>query len=67
MLLTYFMRNPGKVLSRTMIAEQVWDINFDSDTNVVDVAVKRLRKKIDDPFSKKLLQTKRGLGYFLDA
>ena len=66
-LLTFFMRNHGKVLSRTMIAEQVWDINFDSDTNVVDVAVKRLRKKIDDPFSDKLLRTKRGLGYLLET
>ncbi len=64
-LLAYLMRNSGKVLSRTMIAHHVWDINFDSDTNVVDVAIRRLRSKIDEIFAKKLIQTKRGLGYVL--
>ncbi len=66
-LLAYFMRNQGKVLSRMMIAEQVWDINFDSDTNVVDVAVKRLRAKIENAFTSKLIHTKRGMGYVFDA
>lgn len=65
-LLHLFMRRAGEVLSRTLIAEQVWDINFDSDTNVVEVAVRRLRAKIDDPFAKKLLHTVRGAGYVLE-
>lgn len=51
-LLTLFARRKGELLSRTLIAEQIWDMNFDSDTNVVDVAVRRLRQKIDDPFEK---------------
>jgi two-component system copper resistance phosphate regulon response regulator CusR len=55
------------VLSRTMIAESVWDVNFDSDTNVVDVNVTRLRRKVDDPFPRKLIKTVRGAGYVLDA
>jgi two-component system copper resistance phosphate regulon response regulator CusR len=59
-------RHPGAVLSRTLIAEQVWDMNFTSDTNVVDVAVRRLRKKVDDPFTKKLIHTVRGVGYVLE-
>jgi two-component system copper resistance phosphate regulon response regulator CusR len=54
------------VLSRTLIAEQVWDMNFDSDTNVVEVAVRRLRAKIDDPFDTKLIHTVRGFGYVLE-
>jgi two-component system, OmpR family, copper resistance phosphate regulon response regulator CusR len=54
------------VISRTIIAEQVWDINFDSDTNVIDVMVRRLRHKVDDPFEKKLIHTIRGMGYVLD-
>lgn len=54
------------MLSRTQIASQVWDINFDSDTNVVEVAVRRLRAKIDDPFETKLLHTARGVGYVLE-
>lgn len=66
-LLDYFLRHQGEVLSRTLIAEHVWDINFDSDTNVVDVAVRRLRSKIDDPFRTKLIHTIRGVGYVLDA
>ncbi len=65
-LLHLFMRRAGEVLSRTLIAEQVWDINFDSDTNVVDVAVRRLRAKVDDPFPAKLLHTVRGAGYVLE-
>ncbi|MBI4291885.1 MAG: winged helix-turn-helix domain-containing protein, partial [Betaproteobacteria bacterium] len=52
--------------SRTSIAEQVWDINFDGDTNVVEVAMRRLRSKIDDPFDKKLLHTVRGVGYVIE-
>ena len=57
------MRRTGEVQSRTVIAEQVWDINFDSDTNIVEVAVRRLRAKIDDPFTTKLIHTVRGVGY----
>ena len=65
-LLHLFLRRAGQVLSRTAIAEQVWDMHFDSDTNVVDVAVRRLRAKVDDPFQKKLIHTVRGAGYVLD-
>ena len=54
------------MLSRTELAEQVWDINFDSDTNVVDVAVRCLRIKLDDPFQRRLLHTVRGMGYVLE-
>jgi two-component system copper resistance phosphate regulon response regulator CusR len=64
-LLSLFVRHPGEVLTRTSIAEQVWDMNFDSDTNVVDVAVRRLRQKIDDPFDVKLIHTVRGAGYVM--
>lgn len=63
MLLSLLVQRAGQVLSRTMIAEQVWDINFDSDTNVVDVAIRRLRTKVDDPFERKLIHTVRGVGY----
>jgi two-component system copper resistance phosphate regulon response regulator CusR len=66
-LLTLLARRAGEVLSRTMIAEGVWDVNFDSDTNVVDVNVTRLRRKVDDPFPRKLIKTIRGAGYVLDA
>ena len=66
-LLDYFVRHIGEVVSRTLIAEHVWDMNFDSDTNVVDVAVRRLRAKIDDPFAAKLIHTIRGVGYVLDS
>ena len=66
-LLDYFLHHRGEVVSRTLIAEHVWDMNFDSDTNVVDVAVRRLRAKIDDPFATKLIHTIRGVGYVLDA
>jgi two-component system copper resistance phosphate regulon response regulator CusR len=66
-LLTLLVRRAGEVLSRTMIAESVWDMNFDSDTNVVDVNVRRLRSKVDDPFPRKLIKTIRGVGYVLNA
>lgn len=65
-LLTLLMRRQGEVLSRALIASQVWDMNFDSDTNVVDVAIKRLRAKVDDPFPMKLIHTVRGMGYVLE-
>jgi two-component system, OmpR family, copper resistance phosphate regulon response regulator CusR len=65
-LLHLLMRRQGEVLSRTLLAEQVWDINFDSDTNVIDVAVRRLRSKVDDPFQSKLIHTVRGAGYVLE-
>ncbi|MGQ3054260.1 MAG: heavy metal response regulator transcription factor [Roseateles sp.] len=65
-LLVLFVRRSGEVLSRTQIASLVWDINFDSDTNVVDVAVRRLRIKIDDPFETKLIHTVRGVGYVFE-
>ncbi|HMJ92000.1 MAG TPA: heavy metal response regulator transcription factor [Candidatus Acidoferrum sp.] len=65
-LLSLLLRRTGEVLSRTLIAEHVWDMNFDSDTNVVDVAVRRLRQKVDDPFARKLIHTVRGIGYVLE-
>lgn len=65
-LLTLLLRRQGQVLSRTTLAEQVWDMNFDSDTNVIDVAVRRLRGKLDDPYPTKLLHTVRGMGYVLE-
>jgi two-component system copper resistance phosphate regulon response regulator CusR len=65
-LLSLLVRRAGEVLSRTLIAEQVWDMNFDSDTNVVDVHVRRLRSKVDDPFERKLIHTVRGAGYVLE-
>ncbi len=65
-LLSLLARRTGEVLSRTLISEQVWDMNFDSDTNVVDVAVRRLRRKMDDPFDKKLIHTVRGVGYVFE-
>jgi heavy metal response regulator len=64
-LLDYFMRNPGRVLTRTMIAEHVWDYDFDSMTNVIDVYVNYLRKKIDSNREPKLIHTVRGVGYVL--
>jgi len=64
-LLEYFMRNQEKVLTRTMIAEHVWDYNFDTFTNVIDVYVNHLRKKIDKNFPAKLLHTLRGVGYVM--
>jgi len=66
-LLTFMVRRASEVLSRTMIAEEVWDMNFDSDTNVVDVNVRRLRSKVDDPFPLKLIKTVRGVGYVINA
>jgi two-component system, OmpR family, copper resistance phosphate regulon response regulator CusR len=63
-LLHFFVTHQGEVLSRSLIASRVWDMNFDSDTNVVDVAVRRLRQKIDDPFAPpRLIHTVRGVGY----
>ncbi|MBU9810468.1 heavy metal response regulator transcription factor [Rahnella sp. C60] len=67
MLLQLLMRREGEVLSRTMIASQVWDMNFDSDTNVVDVAIKRLRGKVDRTFEVKLIHTVRGIGYVCEV
>ena len=65
-LLELLMRRKGEVLPRSLIASQVWDMNFDSDTNVIEVAVRRLRAKIDDGFESKLIQTVRGMGYVLE-
>jgi len=66
MLLVLLVNRKGEILSRTFIAEQVWDINFDSDTNVIDVAIKRLRDKIDKDFQQKLIHSVRGVGYVLE-
>ncbi|WP_043482252.1 heavy metal response regulator transcription factor [Janthinobacterium sp. HH01] len=66
-LLHLLAKRQGEVLSRTQIASMVWDMNFDSDTNVVDVAIRRLRAKVDDPYAEKLVQTVRGMGYLLEA
>jgi two-component system copper resistance phosphate regulon response regulator CusR len=66
LLLSLLARRCGEVLSRTLIAERVWDMNFDSDSNVVDVHVRRLRGKVDDPFERKLIHTVRGVGYVLE-
>ena len=65
-LLALLLRRQGEVLSRALIASQVWDMNFDSDTNVVDVAIKRLRTKVDEPFAERLIHTVRGMGYVLE-
>ncbi|TXI79071.1 MULTISPECIES: heavy metal response regulator transcription factor [unclassified Cupriavidus] len=65
-LLQLLARRRGEVLSRSLIASQVWDMNFDSNTNVVDVSIRRLRAKVDDPFPHKLIHTRRGMGYVLD-
>jgi DNA-binding response OmpR family regulator len=66
-LLEYFMRNPDRVLSKTMILQHVWDYHFDPQTNVVDVLVSRLRSKIDRDFPRKLIHTIRSVGYVLRA
>lgn len=66
-LLELLMRRRGEVLPKSLIASQVWDMNFDSDTNVIEVAIRRLRAKIDDDFDTKMIQTARGMGYMLDA
>jgi two-component system copper resistance phosphate regulon response regulator CusR len=65
-LLALLLRRQGEVLSRTVLAEQVWDLNFDSETNVIDVAVRRLRAKLDEGFDKPMLHTVRGMGYVLE-
>ncbi len=64
-LLEYLMRNKGRVLSRVILMERIWDMNFDSETNIVDVLINRLRRKIDDDFAAKLIHTIRGAGYVL--
>jgi two-component system copper resistance phosphate regulon response regulator CusR len=66
-LLELLASRPGEVLSRTLIAAQVWNLNFDSDTNMVEVAIRRLRAKVDDPYMPKLIHTVRGMGYQLEA
>ena len=66
-LLEYLATNPGRVFSRTMIIEHVWDQSFQGLTNIVDVYVRHLREKVDDPFPVKLLRTVRGVGYSLDS
>ncbi|MCP5269384.1 MAG: heavy metal response regulator transcription factor [Zoogloeaceae bacterium] len=66
-LLELLLRRQGEVLPRSLIASQVWDMNFDSDTNVIEVAVRRLRAKVDDPFEPKLIRTVRGMGYVLEV
>ena len=65
-LLELLLRRQGEILPRSLIASQVWDMNFDSDTNVIEVAVRRLRAKIDDDFEPKLIRTVRGMGYLLE-
>jgi len=66
-LLELLLRRQGEVLPRSLIASQVWDMNFDSDTNVIEVAVRRLRSKVDDEFEPKLIKTVRGMGYVLET
>jgi two-component system, OmpR family, copper resistance phosphate regulon response regulator CusR len=66
LLLSLLMQRSGEVLSRAFIADQVWEINFDSNTNFVDVHIRRLRFKVDDPFPRKLIHTVRGMGYVLE-
>jgi two-component system, OmpR family, copper resistance phosphate regulon response regulator CusR len=66
LLLSLLARRRGEVLSRTVIAQQVWDLNFDAGTNVIDVHIRRLRAKVDDPFDVRLIHTVRGAGYVLD-
>jgi two-component system copper resistance phosphate regulon response regulator CusR len=64
-LLSLLVRRQGEIVSRAQISEQVWDMSFDSDTNIIDVHIKRLRNKVDDPFDRKLIHTVRGMGYIL--
>tara|TARA_B110000305_G_scaffold59329_1_gene65690 strand:- start:5216 stop:5746 length:531 start_codon:yes stop_codon:yes gene_type:complete len=66
-LLETFLSNPGRVLSRTFLSQKLWGYQFDAETNVIDVAVQRLRKKIDESFLPKLIQTVRGVGYSITA
>jgi two-component system copper resistance phosphate regulon response regulator CusR len=65
-LLLLLARHTGEVLSRTLISEKVWDMNFDSDINIVDVAIRRLRRKLDNPYEKKFIHSVRGVGYVLE-
>ena len=65
-LLSFLLQRCGEILSRTLIAEQVWDINFDSDSNLVEVHMRRLRSKVDEPFAAKLIHTVRGVGYVIE-
>jgi len=65
-LLEYLLRHATEVLTRTRLAEQLWDMNFDVDSNVIDVAIRRLRRKVDGPYQRKLIHTLRGVGYVLD-
>ena len=67
LLLSLLARRSGEVLSRTVLAQEVWDIGFETDTNIIDVAVRRLRAKADDPFEEKLIHTIRGMGYVLEV
>ncbi|HEC0718819.1 TPA: winged helix-turn-helix domain-containing protein, partial [Salmonella enterica subsp. enterica serovar Typhimurium] len=67
LLLWLLASRAGEIVPRTAIASEVWGINFDSETNTVDVAIRRLRAKVDDPFEKKLIMTVRGMGYRLQA
>ena len=66
-LLELLIRHRGEVLPRSLIASQIWDMNFDSNTNVIDVAIRRLRAKIDEDFEPRLIHTLRGMGYMLDT
>jgi DNA-binding response OmpR family regulator len=66
-LLELLMRHPGQVLTRTQIAEHIWGYDFDANSNIVDVYIRYLRRKVDDPFEPKLIQTVRGVGYKLEA
>lgn len=66
-ILEYLMRNPGRPLSRTMIVEHVWDVEYDGLTNIVDVYIRHLRSKIDDPYPTKMIQTIRGVGYMIES
>ncbi len=66
-ILEYLMRNPGRPLSRTMIVEHVWDVDYDGLTNIVDVYIRHLRSKIDDPYPTKMIQTIRGVGYMIES
>ncbi len=66
-ILEYMMRNKGRPLSRTMIVEHVWDMDYDGLTNIVDVYIRHLRSKIDDRFTQKLIHTVRGIGYMIEA
>ncbi len=66
-VLSLLARRHGEILSKTLIAESVWDVNFESDTNIVETAIKRLRAKLDGPFATKLLHTVRGMGYVLEV